>query len=176
VQLTTEQIRDSPDIETERPVSRQEEIAMHEYYGWPAYWNIGTLYVPPPIVAGVVPDVAPDEAEEPKGDPHLRSMKEVMGYHIKASDGEIGHAEDLLIDDKTWIAAYLVIDTRNWLPGKRVLLAPRWIEAVSWAESRIHTDLPRTLIQNSPEYDPSVPVTRDYEVRLHEYYGRPGYW
>jgi hypothetical protein len=70
----------------------------------------------------------------------------------------------------------MVIDARNWLPGKRVLVAPQWIEGVSWAERRIHVDVAAEKIRNSPEYHPGEPVTREYEVMLYDYYQRPSYW
>ena len=41
VSLSKEQIRHSPDIDTQKPVSRQHEEALYSYYGWPPYW--GTL-------------------------------------------------------------------------------------------------------------------------------------
>ena len=58
-------------------------------------------------------------------DPHLRSIEAVTGYHIHASDGEIGHVEDFLIEDADWSIRYLVVDTKNWWPGKKVLISPR---------------------------------------------------
>jgi hypothetical protein len=107
---------------------------------------------------------------------HLRSTREVIGYHIQARDGEIGHVEDFIADDQTWAIQYMVVDTRNWLPGRKVLIAPAWIEKVDWLERLVHVDLLRETIQNSPEFDPSAPVNRAYEVRLYDYYGRPKYW
>jgi hypothetical protein len=54
----------------------------------------------------------------PKGekawDPHLRSTDSVSGHSIQATDGEIGHVEDFIIDDETWAIRYLVVATRNW--------------------------------------------------------------
>jgi hypothetical protein len=38
VRLTREQLCDSPDIGTEKSVSRQQEIAMEEYFGKMAFW------------------------------------------------------------------------------------------------------------------------------------------
>src|SRR5438105_5096052 len=38
VDLTREQVERSPDIDTHRPVSRQHEIALLQYYGYPSYW------------------------------------------------------------------------------------------------------------------------------------------
>ena len=62
---------------------------------------------------------------ETDDDPHLRSIEAVTGYHIHASDGEIGHVEDFLVEDADWSIHYLVVDTKNWWPGKKVLISPR---------------------------------------------------
>ncbi|MGQ9572218.1 MAG: PRC-barrel domain-containing protein [Dehalococcoidia bacterium] len=102
-------------------------------------------------------------------DPHLRSVKEVTGYHIQATDGEIGHVEDFILDDEDWVIRYMVVDTRNWLPGKKVLVAPGWVENIDWSESKVAVGLSREEIKDSPEYDPSAPVNREYEVRLYDY-------
>ena len=60
--------------------------------------------------------------------------------------------------------------------GKKVLLATRWIDRIDWADKTVYTKLTRAQIKNSPEYDESEPVNRDYEERLHDSYGREGYW
>jgi sporulation protein YlmC with PRC-barrel domain len=52
-------------------------------------------------------------------DPHLRSTHDVSGYHIQATDGEIGHVEDFIIDDETWAIRYLIIDTHELVAGKK---------------------------------------------------------
>jgi hypothetical protein len=179
VRLNKEQVRNSPDINTDIPVSRQAEIELHKHYNWIPYWG-----VPP---HGVTPTISPKEGEEGKEedekvlegeriDPHLRSVKEVIGYHIQASDGEIGHAEEFIVEDSDWFARYMVVDTKNWLPGREVLISPDWIKRVSWADSKVYISLSKELIKNSPEYDPASPVNRQYEERLYDYYGRPKYW
>lgn len=71
---------------------------------------------------------------------------------------------------------YLVVDTGNWVSGKKVAIAPEWVEKVSWAESTIHVKLPLERIRNSPPFDPETPVNREYETRLYDYYGRLRYW
>jgi hypothetical protein len=175
-----EQVEHSPHISTDEPVSRQIETDLHTYYGWTPYWRRGL----PPFGLGAAAAAETlaraakekDEKDEQKGDPHLRSTREVIGYHIQARDGEIGHVEDFVIDDEAWFIRYLVIDTRNWLPGRKVTLAPTWAEQVSWFERKVHVDLNRETVKNSPEFVPSMPVNREYEVRLYDYYGRPYYW
>ena len=106
----------------------------------------------------------------------MRSTDNVRGYHILASDGEIGHIDDFIIDDDTWAVRYLIIATRNWWPGKKVLISPRWIERISWSESKVLIDLPREMIKESPEYTEDFLLTRDYETNLHGHYHRQGYW
>jgi hypothetical protein len=109
-------------------------------------------------------------------DPHLRSTADVSGHHIQARDGEIGHVEDFIIDDKTWAIRYLIIDTENWWPGKHVLVSPQWIERVSWIDSKVFVNLSRETIKQSPEYTELSLLTRDYETVLHRHYDRQGYW
>jgi hypothetical protein len=109
-------------------------------------------------------------------DPHLRSTSEVSRYHIEAEDGAVGHVEDFVIDDETWAIRYLIVDTRNWWPGKEVLIAPQWIERVSWSERKVHIRLSREAIKRSPEFTGEPALTRNYEEALHRHYNRRGYW
>jgi hypothetical protein len=180
VRLTKKQVEDSPHIGTDQPVSRQMQEELHTYYGWPPYWRGATPLGGPgglavaQMIAGTKEKEG--ETEEKKGDPHLRSTREVIGYHIQARDGQVGHVEDFIADDEYWYIRYMVVDTRNWLPGKKVLVAPAWVEEVNWAEHKVFVDLLRETVKHCPEYDPSAPVNREYEVRLYDYYGRPKYW
>lgn len=176
VDLTKKQIEDSPSLATDMPVSRQFEDAYYGYHNWPMYWS-------GPYMWGSYPYLEKERAKWKKSaegpdswDAHLRSTREVTGYHIEASDGEIGHVEDFIIDDETWAIRYLIVDTRNWWPGKKVLVSPRWIERVSWSESKVFVNLSREAIKHSPEYTEESLLTRDYEAGLHQHYNRPGYW
>ena len=110
------------------------------------------------------------------GSPICAAPHDVSGHDIQATDGEIGHVEDFIIDDETWVIRYLIIDTRNWWPGKKVLLSPKWIERVSWSESKVFVNLLRENIKHSPEYTEESLITRDYETHLHRHYKRQGYW
>jgi len=109
-------------------------------------------------------------------DPHLRSTHEVIGYHLLAIDGEIGHVDDFIIDDETWAIRYLVVATKNWWPGKKVLISPKWIESVSWDAREVVIEMTCETIKDAPEYTDKSLLTRDYEIGLHGYYNREGYW
>ena len=164
VKLTREKIKNSPSLDSDAPVSRQYESQWLSYYGFPYYWG------------GDADENDSHFRFTAKGDPHLRSATEVMGYHIQAKDDEIGHVEDFLLDDETWIIHYMVVDTRNWLPGRKVLVTPAWIDSVDWGRKNVSVDLTREQVKNSPKYDPSIPVTREYEEGVYEFYDRPKYW
>ncbi|MEA1910088.1 MAG: PRC-barrel domain-containing protein [Spirochaetota bacterium] len=177
VKLTKKLIEGSPELDEDAPVSRQHEINWHKYYSWTYYWQgpytwgIASL----PIALSEKTDTK-NKSKEDTGDKHLRSVKEVTGYHILARKDEIGHVEDFIVDDKTWTIRYIVVDTRNWLPGKKVLVSPTWIESVNWAEREVKIYLTKDIVESSPEYNHSIPINREYEWNLHNYYKLPKYW
>jgi hypothetical protein len=100
----------------------------------------------------------------------------VTGYHIHASDGEIGHVQSMLVDEESWAIRYLVVETSNWWMGHQVLIPPEWITAVSWADSTVSINLTQDTIKNSPRYETSALVNRQQEMELFRHYGRPNYW
>jgi hypothetical protein len=179
VNLNKETIERAPGIEEDAPVSRQYESKWFSYYRYPYYWSGGGIWgggIHPGALASEKKELAQAVEEEGSGDSHLRSAGEITGYHIQAKDGEIGHVEDFVLDDETWVIRYMVVDTRNWLPGRKVLIAPAWVESFDWAKQKAEVDLTRQAVRNSPEYDPADFVRREYEEHLHDYYNRPRYW
>ena len=177
VELTRQQVENSPPLEIDTPVSRQYEILYSRFFGTASYWGGANLWGshPSPSLLRAEQDKLATDFEGPEEN-NLRSIKEVTGYHIQASDGEIGHVEDFIVDDEVWSLRYIVVDTRNWLPGRKVLVSPQWAETVDWAEEKLWVDLSTDSIKDSPEYDPLAPVNREYERKLYDYYGRPVYW
>jgi hypothetical protein len=177
VPLTRDQIEDSPGIELDAPVSRRRERELHEHYRLRTYWtepmDPAGAHSPYEPVAGTGSPTAQPEDESAC---HLRSTTAVRGYAIHALDGDIGHVEEFVAETPGWIIRYMVVDTRNWLPGRKVLVSPTWITDISWAERAVRVDLPRDLVKDAPEYDPSAPVNRRYEEQLYDFYGRPRYW
>jgi hypothetical protein len=109
VNLTQEQIEGSPSLNSDKPVSRRFEEAYNGYYGWPIYWNGRYAWGSSPYMLG--PDCEKWEKSiqgEKAWKFHLRSMRDVRGHYIQATDGEIGHVEDFIIDDQTWAMGTVV--------------------------------------------------------------------
>jgi hypothetical protein len=178
VSLTKKQVENSPPIDTHKPVSRQHEALHLGYYGYPYYWagfsDPAAVGVRREAVAEAIDAQARPQLDS--ADSHLRSTLEVTGYHIEASDGEIGHVKDFIVDDESWAIRYLEVDTQNWWPGKKVIVSPQWINRVSWPDSKVYVDLTRETIKNGPAWNDAIPVTREYEHRLYDYYVRSPYW
>ena len=151
VRINRDQVKNCPDIDTEKPVSRQHETEYADYYGLPYYW-------------------------ETNNDPHLRSCNAMVGYHMHACDGAIGHVQGMLVDEETWSLRYLVVDTSNWWGGHSVLIAPNWIEAINWPESNVSVNLTRQAIQASPSFDSTAEMNRRHESELYGHYQRSVYW
>ncbi|MDT8442958.1 MAG: PRC-barrel domain-containing protein [Desulfuromonadales bacterium] len=162
VDLSREQIKNSPPVNTELPVSRHYEEKYYAYYGWQPYWSIGPL----PTISKPFSVKNPEKPEHP----NLRSSKEVSGYHIHAQDDEIGRVEDFLLEEETWAIAYLEIDTGTWFAGKKVLLSPSWIQKVDWAKKQVSVNVAADLIRSAPEYDAAKGVSSDYRSALHKHY------
>ena len=166
--LTREEVRASPPLEADAPVSRHYEAELNRHYGSPDYWA-GVDRPSQPMPPGVA------EAEG-HVDFHLRSADEMTGYHIGASDGAIGHIEDFLLDPEGWAIRYLVVGTGGWWTGRQVLIVPSAITGVSWGDRTADVELTREQIRNAPEFDPSQCVDRAFEERYYGYYGYPVYW
>lgn len=175
--LTIEKVLHSPSLDLHKPASRQNEARFHEYYGWPYYWTGRGAWGDGGCPADLLQQTRLHKRTSSNhANAHLRSMKGVRGYHIAATDGEIGHVADLLFEDETWQIRYLEVDTSNWWNGKKVLVSPLWIARVGWRSRKVFADLTRSQIKGSPEWDPSQPVTREYEKTLFESYAREPYW
>jgi sporulation protein YlmC with PRC-barrel domain len=183
VSLTKAQVEHSPDIDTRKPVSRQHEAEYAGYYGYPCYWGGAGLWGMGAYPGSLTTVAMIDEEMKTRGtsaqtpdDAHLRSCRAVIGYHIHATDGDIGHLEDLILDDRTWAVRYLIVNTSNWWGGHHVLIAPPWIEAVSWSDGKVSVDLTRQSVREAPPYDSASQLDRQQEQGIYEHYGRLGYW
>ena len=192
--LSRAQVRGSPDVDTCKPVSRQHEVEQYGYYGYPYYWGGSGLWgegmQPVMMLSAYSGRVSDDVAKRQQAfvdaqaafhrergdDPHLRSCNAVLGYHLHAADGELGHVAGFLIDEETWALRYLIVNTSDWWIGHDVLVAPSWIDNISWLEATVSVGVSRRAVKDAPPYKADSLPTRRQEAALHEHHARPGYW
>ena len=171
---TRDRIRNSPDADLHAPISREYERAYTMYYGYapywggPAYWGMGGSPAALYNAGAASAERAPTAVQE-SPEPHIRSSMAAIGYHIQATDSEIGHVDDLIFDDESWAIRYIRVDTSNWIGGKAVLVPQRSLQRADWLNAKIHVALTKDQIQRSPRYDPGV-LNDDDEQRLEAYY------
>jgi len=183
VQLTRQQVKDSPDADTDLPISRQIEASVYNYYGAPPYWTSGFALESNAIATPLVMPISRNDtgprarsgtdAVPEDGDPNLRSVDTVIGYRIEATDGVIGHVEDFLIDDADWRLRYMIVDTKNWWPGQNVLLSPRQIKEIDWRARMVTVDVDRGKIKSAPLYDPKMTSDGPYNAQFQAHFGLP---
>lgn len=182
--LTKAQVERGPDIDTRKPVSRQHEAEYFGYYGYTYYWGGAGVWGMGAYPGSLTTEGRIEEELKAHGTPaprtpddsHLRRSNAVIGHHVEATDGGIGHVKDLLVDDRTWAIRYMVVDTSNWWGGQHVLVAPQCIKDVSWPEATVSVDLTRQTVKDAPPYDSATGLDRQQEQGVYEHYGRPGCW
>lgn len=152
VNLTRKQVEESPSIDEHQPVSRQYEEEYHRYYGWPTYWGGGGMggmgafpVVTPPPVAEVT------EIEE--RDNHLRSMKEVTGYHVQATDEEVGSVTGFMVGIDEWKIRYIMVECGHWYARKTIFILPEHIIEISYVDSTILLNLSQADIKRTDDFD-----------------------
>lgn len=189
VALTTQQVKDSPSVDLHQPVSRRYESEYFAYFGYTPYWGgPGTWAAasyPGAFADGALAAArAKANAEhaaafEPgqghERDSHLHSSTDVKGYHIKALDGEIGHIDDFVVDDRSWVIRFIEVDTSNWIGGTSVLVPRETLRDVNWVDRTLGVALTRQQIERSPRPE-QAGLSEEFERRLIAHYGAEHGW
>ena len=100
----------------------------------------------------------------------------INGYAIEASDGRLGTVSDLLFEDVGWVIRWLVVDTGNWLPGRKVLLPLSALGHPDRALRHFPIKLTMQQVKDSPDVDTDLPVSRQIEAHVYDYFGWDPYW
>jgi hypothetical protein len=170
VSLIMQEAKDCHSPNQDLPVSRQGGSDLYAYFGWEPY--LAGSHFKGAIAAKFVPRQYRAEvrlrnggvAAPPKkaGDPHLRSVEEVIGYHVHAIDGEIGHVEDFLAEESGWDIRSVKVSTKSWISGARVLVSPLSVTMIDWIERLVFLDIDRQKVRLSTHYDPRTTVDGTY--------------
>lgn len=100
----------------------------------------------------------------------LRSLLELEGYILEATDGQIGKVKDFYFNDRVWAMIYLVVDTGNWLPGRKVLLNRGSLGSPDWEKKKFPVKHSKEFIRKSPSVASDKPVSRQKELSLISYF------
>ena len=165
VSLTRHQIENSPSIDTHKPVSRQYEEEYYKYYGWPSYWQGDALWetsgspiIEPPTSPRINQDTTSDPQQREPSETHLISAHAVIGYHIQASDGPIGHICDFLIDEQNWSIVEVVIKIGHRFSGIEVKLPTRSVVRISYEDSTVFLNVTKETVEQSPAFQPAPEI------------------
>ncbi len=196
VNLTKDQIKDSPKPSSHEPVSRQYEAELRDHYGWRHYWGapiggasagMGSpgsypaapgMMIPYPIAN---PNVSRTEDEQDAMTQQteqnsLQSINDLRGYKIHVKNGEVGKALDFMLNEHDWTINYIIVDVGGTFTREPVPLAAEWITDISWQDKTITVNVDKELIESAPDYEIHEPFTREDESRLYAHYGRDVYW
>lgn len=163
VNLNKEQIRTSPDIDTDKPVSQQQDIQLYGHYAWQRYGGGGfyaggsaAVMDNNPIIDEKITKEADPKDKRSDDDIHLRSTETIIGYAVHASDGDFGHVSDFIFDDANWQIIYVVVDSHNWFGGKKFLIETGTIKEIQWENSKVIVNISQEAIKDCPVFDEPV--------------------
>ncbi|MEO7732510.1 MAG: PRC-barrel domain-containing protein [Kofleriaceae bacterium] len=146
-------------------LARREVLLSSELLG-SLYWQTATLAAR--LTRREVEECSSLSLDEERH-PHLRSSREVFGYHLQALDDVLGHVEDFILDTERWVIRYVAVDTSSWWFGGHALISPRWLGAVRLRERILELNLTRDALKNVPRWMPGGSITPEYEASLLEY-------
>jgi hypothetical protein len=131
--LTKDQLLKSPNVDSAKPVSRQQQLALNELFGWADFaydWCIPRALVPAQRGFPV----------HTQDDPHLRSTLDLTGYQVWATDGYLGRLEDFVLEQASWHINYLMVKVGDWVLNREQFVSTLSVRAISWADHRVTLD------------------------------------
>jgi PRC-barrel domain len=157
VNLSRQQIEDSPSIDEHMPVSRQLEEEYHRHYGYAYYaesmplWGLGgyPVLAPPPLET---------DAKQQGVDSHLRSARVVAGYKVEAHDGVVGVVTDFLIDGRTWVIRQIVVECGHWYSNRKVVMSTDKVSRISHDQSTVYVNSTKHAFAEASEQPQDSPA------------------
>jgi uncharacterized protein YrrD len=151
VNLTRQQIEDSPPMDQHKPVSRQHEEEYHQYFGYDYYAEAMPMWGMAGYPVMVPPPHPPTATKQSAGDAHLRSVQELTGYTVEADDGTVGDVADFMIDGRTWRIREAVVECGHWYAGNKVIVPIQKISRINYELCTIHVDSTKQAFAEASE-------------------------
>jgi uncharacterized protein YrrD len=149
VQLTKDEVKRHPDIESDPPRShefnkKRGPDAMRSSGGGSV---IGT--VPDSTLMNAAGSAPAYSMSDVDTDPHLRSTGDVIDYGLSAGGESIGKITDFLVDEESWDVPYAVVRVDN----HDVLLPTSKVRSVGWPDKMVMTMVSPDLLRAAPAYE-----------------------
>jgi sporulation protein YlmC with PRC-barrel domain len=148
VNLNKEQIKNSPDINTDMPVSRQQESSLTNHYSWPSFGRAGLGWPTTGMIKGASALVNKVEGTL-DFDPHLRSFSHVAQYEVYNEDGRVGLVKDLAIDFSDWSIPFLLLDDASTSDQERVVISTKRIASIDWETFQVKVSINNEDLQKA---------------------------
>jgi hypothetical protein len=180
VRLTRDQVKESPDLAADLPLSRDQEIAYNDYFRWPYYWGgadlVGTATMTGAEATAMLvghTEVTPTEPTIPpeQRDMTLRSAREIFHYSVRHESNEIGSVEDFILDPISWTIPGIVLKLTAHSDGKLVYVPSNKV-TLGWPDKYVDVGFPVGTLFDAPDYDPRNPHDQAAIDRVMEHYAR----
>lgn len=162
IPMSREEIRRSPRRDADKPVFRQIEEHVQNFYEWAPHWT--------PFSG------EPEPQPEPvlTGDTHLRSVRHLTGYAVETADGVVGRVGDFVLDDATWTIRLVVLDPRaaHVVVEHLTAFPLGYIASFDWNRRRMRTRFENWMLADAPEYHALCLDDPAYEQRVRDHYAR----
>ena len=152
VAITREQVQNSADIDSHKPVSRQHGVSLDQYFDWQLASH-SPLWEGEELAARLHKLLSEIDAQraihaehettskQPNNDPRLWSVRGVHHYAVAGETTEIGRVDDLLIQPDSWRLRYIVVQKTGGLQVNRLLVPVESVKWISWDDKRIRVTL-----------------------------------
>src|SRR3989339_1771070 len=81
----------------------------------------------------------------------MKFIKQLIGYTIKASDGDIGAVEEFYFDEDAWRVAYALVNLSDISERRHVLISLDTFMEPDWKRKRFLINATRELVRQSPD-------------------------
>lgn len=167
VNMTKDQVKSSPDIDTDRPVSRQSEAELYKHYSWP-YGSAGMGYPTAAMIKGATEFSGNMGDTEHHYDKHLRSYKDVSDYKVYNEDGPVGDTEDFFLNTEDWTLPFLIVRTSQINSNEKTVIPTNKIKSINFDTYMVLIDLSTASLEKSLKIDPSGFMSEEQQQRLFE--------
>ncbi|RZK00974.1 MAG: PRC-barrel domain containing protein [Flavobacterium sp.] len=149
LKLDKQQVKNSPEIDTDLPFSLQQESSLFDHYSWPSFGRAGMGWPTTSVLRGTSAVINKAELQA-EFDPHLRSFQHISKYEVYHEYGRVGIVKDLIVDTVNWSIPFLLFDDVFTSDQERVVVSTTKILSIDWDTFQIRISLSQEEVKNAP--------------------------